>query len=177
MSSLVLPLSAAAVLGILPDTEMAALRALYSGTHGAGWKQADGWFGDGPPCSTWFGVVCDSAHNNIVELHFHWNHLSGTIPSEFYQLPMMTIVHLHDNRISGTLPPQLGKLSSLKGLNPHTNALSGSIPVTIGQLDMLSDEIVLSGNRFSGALPSELGQLSLLRSFTLSENLVSGTVC
>jgi hypothetical protein len=95
----------------IPESERAALVALYRSAGGENWKNHDGWLGErGTECG-WHGVTCVPAN------------LSGSNPSA-------TVIELDlmDNGLKGTLPPELDALSSLQNLRLYGSELSGSLP-------------------------------------------------
>ena len=83
--------------------------------------------------------------------------LSGTIPSEFGNLTIMSNLNLASNDLSGPIPPALGEVAGLRRLNLASNALSGTIPPEFGNLTMMSD-LNLTSNDLSGPIPARGGQ-------------------
>ena len=165
----------------MSDAELAALVALYNATGGAtSWEfetetnHTFDWLSQAPPCR-WHKVICDD-DGHVVQLHFHFSYLVGTIPSQLGQLSFATLLHFHNNKLSGTLATELGKLSpSLMSLDTADNRISGTIPSQLGRFSRLNS-LPLSGNRYSGTIPSELGKLPRLVTLYLDDNLLSGTI-
>ena len=58
--------------------DVAALRALYDATAGAGWAESGGWSSDGP-IEEWYGVTADSL-GHVTVLDLNGNGLNGHLP-------------------------------------------------------------------------------------------------
>ena len=136
-----------------PETDRAALEALYHATDGDGWDSSDNWLTD-EPLGEWAGVETNES-GRVVELNFYDNRLSGEMPPELGNLPNLILLNLNGNQLNGEIPPELGNLSNLFDLNLGSNRLSGDIPPELGNLTNLS-AIYLSGNQLSGCVPSNL---------------------
>ena len=156
-----------------PETDRAALVALYEATGGDGWFSRDGWLGDGP-VGTWWGVSTDAV-GRVEELDLGFNGLSGEIPRELGKLTQLTELGLHANQLSGEIPRELGKLTQLTELGLHANQLSGEIPRELGKLTQLT-ELGLHANQLSGEIPRELGKLTQLTELGLHANQLSGEI-
>ena len=85
-----------------PETDRAALVALYNSTGGANWANNANWLSD-EPLGEWYGVTVDG---------------NGRV----------TVVDLHENGLTGRLPSQLGNLTNLTHLVLWNNELTGLIP-------------------------------------------------
>ncbi|CAB9517668.1 LRR receptor-like serine threonine-protein kinase [Seminavis robusta] len=84
-------------------------------------------------------------------------------------------LHITSLGLTGSLPTQIFQLSSLTGLFANYNKFSGSIASEIGTLTSL-EEIYLFGSDLSGQIPSEFGLLTNLQVATMAENSFSGTL-
>lgn len=177
-----------------PSVEAQALSALYRQADGPRWLRAEGWPGEGDPCS-WYGVTCESGR--VVELSLPRNRLAGTLPSDIGLLAHLRYLDLADNRLAGRIPAALGNLRHLvtldlsdnalhgplparlrllrhlRVLDLHGNALRGAIPSSLRDLRAL-EKLDLSRNRFTGDVPPELGRLMRLVSLSLEDNPLSG---
>ena len=174
-----------------PDSDRAALIALYDATDGPNWTNRTNWLSD-EPLEHWYGVTTDDdgrvtqlllRENNLngpipaavgnltglVRLDFHGNQLSGSIPGSLGNLANLERLSLSRNSLSGPIPPGLLNLTELKELYLHTNQLSGTIPSSLSNLAGL-EILLLYGNRFTGTIPSSLGNLSDLVELNLSSN-------
>ena len=89
--------------------DVAALRALFEGTDGAGWTESDGWLGD-DAVEEWYGVTADSL-GHVTELALEGNGLTGRLPATLGDMPRMTVLRISDNALSGRLPRSLTDLS------------------------------------------------------------------
>ncbi|MCK5739085.1 T9SS type A sorting domain-containing protein [bacterium] len=166
----------------IPETERAALIALYNSTDGDNWTDNSGW--KTPPLHTdgftipgteggWNGVTVSGDH--IIQLLLHDNNLSGSIPVELGNLSSLNYVDLTSNQLSGNIPAELGGLSGLGSLRLDSNQLSGSIPAGLGNLNNLS-RLFLRYNQLSGSIPAELGNLNNLTQLWLTSNQLSGSI-
>jgi hypothetical protein len=180
----------------IPESERAALIAIYSSTNGAGWTNRANWRNaedtdfapPGTEC-TWYGVRCDADGTRVMELELGFNQLIGPIPSEIDDLSSLWALGLGSNQLThippeignlprlnylslggsglAVIPPDIGKLSSLTSLNLGTNQLT-SIPPEIGNLSGL--RILNLGWNQLAWLPPEVGNLSNLRDLSLDHN-------
>ncbi|CAB9502854.1 Leucine Rich Repeat [Seminavis robusta] len=106
-----------------------------------------------------------------------WNcSITGTLPSELFQLTNMWRIDIDDNEITGTIPTEFGRFTNLTMAWMNGNSFSGTLPASIfdswGQLSYLK----IHNNNLEGPLPSELGQLTNLRLLWLSHNQFFGTI-
>ncbi len=84
--------------------ERAALMALYNSTNGDVWRNNTGWGTDSLHCD-WYGVTCDE-NEHVAILDLGGNGLTGTLPSEIGDLPLLTILRLTGTEICyGTKAP------------------------------------------------------------------------
>ena len=180
-----------------PDSDRAALIALYDATDGPNWPNRTNWLSD-EPLEHWYGVTTDDdgrvtqlllRENNLngpipaavgnltglVRLDFQGNQLSGSIPGSLGNLANLERLSLSRNSLSGPIPPGLLNLTELKELYLHTNQLSGTIPSSLSNLAGL-EILLLYGNRFTGTIPSSLGNLSDLVELNLSSNDLTGVI-
>ena len=148
-----------------PDSDRAALVALYNATDGPNWTNNTHWLSN-RPIGEWHGVTTD-ASGRVVELSLRDNQLSGQIPAELGNLASLQSLDLQDNRLFGELPAWLGSLTNLRMLNLSWNhLLHGEIPAELGNLSKL-EKLVLGATWISGGIPAELGNLTSLRELWL----------
>ncbi len=188
--------------GFVEDArEIAALRVLYSTTHGENWNNNEGWPDDWSSVSSvsdineWFGVTTKKgdivkislSENNLdgplpevmadllalKKLIINTNRLKGSIPSEIGKLSQLQVLDLGSNLLTDSLPRELGKLTGLRKLKLGKNGLSGNIPGDIGKLVNLSI-LDLSSNKLTGRLPEEISNLQKINSLILSDNRFEG---
>ena len=156
-----------------PPAERAALIALYNATDGPNWTHNTGW-NTTEPVSTWHGVTTNS-DGSVTIVYLSTNGLSGSIPTEFFDLTNLEFLYLDFNGLSGSIPAELGDLTNLQWLELGGNPLSGSIPAELGDLTDLQG-LGLYSNGLSGSIPTELGDLTNLRRLWLSANSLSGSI-
>ena len=154
-----------------PESDGAALTALFDATDGESWQNSDGWLYT-EDLGQWHGVTTDAA-GRVTELNLRDNRLSGELPEELGSLTGLTELDLRDNQLSGALPPELGSLTNLTELNLSGTGLSGAIPPELGRLASL-EKLWLNSNQLSGAVPAELGSLADLTLLYLDTNQLSG---
>ena len=82
--------------------------------------------------------------------------LSGTLPTEFALLgATLQVVILSTNQISGTIPTEWGGLTLMTELVMSDTHISGTIPTELAQLSQLRN-LQLWGSRLSGTVPPGL---------------------
>ena len=154
-----------------PESDRAALVALYEATNGANWRDNTHWLSD-RPLDEWVGVTTDG-EGRVNSLWLRGlNQLSGSIPSEVGNLSNLEFLILI-GEFSGSIPSSLGNLSNLEFL-VLGGGFSGSIPSSLGNLSNL-EFLELHGD-FSGGIPSSLGNLSNLETLNLATNQLSGSI-
>ena len=115
-----------------PETDRAALIALYDATGGHHWHNNSNWLSQ-QPLSTWFGVT--TAEDGCV-----------------------TRLELRNNNLTGELPPELGTLPGLLYLNLRDNNLTGQFPLEWQNASNMTN-LYISGNNFSGCFPKQFAHL------------------
>lgn len=103
-------------------------------------------------------------------LRLQFNHLVGSIPSEFLMnAKKLEVFHVGHNQLTGHLPDIFDDEEDAKyhllQFHVQDNGLSGSLPKSIGRLSHL-EYLELDHNEFTGWIPSEWGgmtQLEILR--------------
>ena len=156
-----------------PETDRAALVALYNATGGPNWNDNNNWLSD-VPISEWHGVTTDD-NGRVTALELDINKLRGEIPPELGNLANLEDLVLGDNKLRGEIPPELGNLATLRELDLSSNQLTGEIPPELGNLATLR-ELDLSSNQLSGEIPPELGNLATLEDLFLGDNKLSGEI-
>jgi Leucine-rich repeat (LRR) protein len=180
--SIYLPLVSTA--GYIDKTvERAALMALYNSTNGDNWYNNTGWGTEASYCE-WFGVTCDqNGQVKIIDLSF--NGLTGTLPSEIGDLPMLTVLRLYGTfeslcvsygtktpppcglkyyQLSDPLPPEIGNLMNLQELDLGLNQFT-YLPPEIGYLSNL--QVLKVGENPLTSLPPGIGNLANLLTLDL----------
>ena len=153
------------------EQDSLALVALYNSTNGDNWTNKTGW--KTAPLEYWHGI--EIANNRVTQINLMDNNLTGSIPSEIYNLSQLKNLWLWSNQLTGSISDEIGNLSQLQFLALADNALTGSIPATIGNLSQLQ-QIELGDNHLTGSIPSEIGNINQLQSLGLYNNQLSGAV-
>ena len=180
-----------------PETDRAALIAIYGALDGENWRKGTNWLSD-KPIGEWYGVTTNS-EGRVIGLEFgEWtlryklgenaiyydertgesyvtNGLRGRLPPEMGHLTALRRLTLDGETLFGEMPRELGNLLSLESLNLANNRLGGEIPPELGNLHNLTS-LDLEGNSLSREIPAELGNLSQLKYLRLSHNNLSGDV-
>ncbi|PQP93307.1 receptor-like protein 2 [Prunus yedoensis var. nudiflora] len=102
-----------------------------------------------------------------------FNHLSGYLPGEIFDLADLEELYLPGNRLSGHIGKRIVLLTKLKILELSSNKFSGPIPSNIGKLSRL-ENLLLSINNFTGHLPPSLTNCTNLSTLILRFNHLTG---
>ena len=142
-----------------------ALVAFYNSTNGDDWLTNTNWLTG--PVNTWYGITVTGTRVTGIKLND--NDISGTLPSEFWDLTALTNIQLSLNDISGVISPAIKDLTSLISISLTANEISGNIPKEIGDLTNLTT-LQLQINNLSGTIPKEIGNLTNLYIIDLHSN-------
>ena len=156
-----------------PDSDRAALIALYDATGGANWTNRTNWRSNAP-IGQWHGVTTDDG-GRVTQLLLRENNLNGPIPAAVGNLTGLVRLDFQGNQLSRSIPGSLGNLSNLEQLRLYDNQLSGSVPTWLGNLSNLQ-WLNLRTNGFTDGIPAELGRLSNLTYLNLGANDLTGTI-
>ena len=80
-----------------------------------------------------------------------------------------------DNNLSGSVPSEIGTMANLASLSLSDNALDGSIPSEVGALQNM-EQMWIYGNFLTGDIPSEIGQMAKLQILQVEDNELNGAV-
>eukprot|EP00592_Proboscia_alata_P019869 CAMPEP_0194413768 /NCGR_PEP_ID=MMETSP0176-20130528/12348_1 /TAXON_ID=216777 /ORGANISM="Proboscia alata, Strain PI-D3" /LENGTH=1525 /DNA_ID=CAMNT_0039217333 /DNA_START=40 /DNA_END=4617 /DNA_ORIENTATION=- len=81
----------------------------------------------------------------------------------------LEIFHAVNNKLTGTLPSELWQLTTLQEIWLSGNTFTGTMPALMGGLTNL-EELHLAGNDLTGPIPAALGKLTKLRVLVLDDN-------
>lgn len=100
--------------------------------------------------------------------------MSGSIPSEIWNLVSIKWFYLFNNKFTGSIPEGFGNLHQLNRVFLHNNLLTGTLPdvFTYTMLQWLD----ISNNEFSGPIPNSLWNLTSFERLRLRRNDLTGTV-
>jgi Leucine-rich repeat (LRR) protein len=165
------------------SAERNALMVLYNSTNGDGWFNDTGWGTDSSHCD-WYGVTC-SEHEHVTIIDLSFNGLTGTLPPEIGNLPMLTVLRLYGTfylpcisygakgpppcdleyyQLRDPLPPEIGNLANLRELDLGLNQFA-YLPPEIGNLSNLQ-VLKVTENPLT-SLPPEIGNLANLHTLDL----------
>ena len=88
----------------------------------------------------------------------------------------MRLLHLEDHRLSGSIPTEFGKLAMLSDLHAENNRLEGTVPTELGAIGLELTSLYLQNNSLSGTIPTEIRALGNMCYLYLDHNHLSGTV-
>ena len=105
-----------------------------------------------------------------TELYFYSGGLTGTMPTEIFDLTDLNRLWMpYNSRLTGTIPPQIGKTSLISSLNLMSTGISGTLPTQLGLLtDLESFNVGQTWKGISGTIPSQFSLLSKLSTLSLS---------
>jgi hypothetical protein len=102
--------------------------------------------------------------------------LSGTIPSELFQSPVLSFLRLNNNLLTGTLPTDVSGDAAIQEVLLQRNRLSGTIPSAyLTQLTAIV-RLYFGENQFSGSLPAVSAFAPNLDVFYANNNNLSGNL-
>ena len=177
------------------NNDSLALVAIYQRTGGPQWTKQDNWLRG--QVAAWEGVKIEGGR--VTELVLNGAGLSGSFPTELYQLTGLKKLTLREASLVGSVSRTLNELTSLEELTieatgltvdflPGIDALTelrklsitstsvgGALPAAIGRLTQL-EELLLTNAQMSGPLPKNLGSSNALTRIDLSRNQFNGAV-
>ena len=156
-----------------PDSDRAALIALYNATGGANWTNRTNWLSNSP-ISDWRGVTTND-DGRVTAISLKENGLKGQLPAALDDLSELTNLTLTKNELSGPIPDSLSRLSRLQRLDLGRNRLTGPLPSWLGNLSELTN-LTLYNNDLRGPIPDSLSRLSRLRWLDVGGNELTGPV-
>ena len=129
-----------------PDSDRAALAAIYRAMGGPEWVNNENWLTDAP-LSDWHGVTADDA-GRVVVLDLFDNDVTGEVPPELGNLSGLIWLSIDgfwmDGSMEGGIPPEIGNLTNLERLWLYE--LRGEIPPELGNLSRLRDMVIRQVN-------------------------------
>jgi len=155
------------------------------------------WLSEEHECD-WIGCVCDdnkviralnlvgqnmtgSLPTNLVELpllqsiRVAYNELSGTLPAVYASMRQLLNLEVHGNKFTGTFPNEYFEAKSLQNLNIGQNYFTGTLSSDFARLTNLKGLHTFS-NLFTGAIPSEVFNLEYLSFTRHNDNILNGTI-
>ncbi|PRP89557.1 hypothetical protein PROFUN_00821 [Planoprotostelium fungivorum] len=145
---------------------------------GHAWKSIMGWYlpiTSSQQYCQFKNIICANGTNDILEMSFVDNGLSGNFPASFSKITTLKrLVITRNSDLTGGLPSDIGNLQRLQVLDLSFNSLTDSIPRSIGSLSSLT-YLNLTNNQFTGKIPREMSKLSKkIRTISLSQNHFTG---
>ncbi|KAH9668043.1 hypothetical protein KPL70_021278 [Citrus sinensis] len=90
---------------------------------------AKNWNTSTPVCN-WTGVACDIHSRRVTVLNISGLNLTGTIPSQLWNLSSLESLDLSFNRLPGSIPSAIFTTYTLKYVSFRGNQLSGAFPLS-----------------------------------------------
>ena len=115
----------------------------------------------------------------LQSLYLNINSLKGTIPLELGYSTSLSDIDLGDNLLSGNLPPSIWNLcDKLVSLRLHGNSLSGTVPEpALPNSSCKSLQFLdLGSNKFSGNFPEFITRFGGLKQLDLGNNMFEGSI-
>jgi Leucine-rich repeat (LRR) protein len=177
--------------------EREILLNFYNVLDGRNWKNDDGWLELNQNVCEWHGIGCDQSTGRVTSIILRNNGLSGTVPSDLFDMPSLRVLNLESNEISFdftaaanaaslesldltstglkslTGVASLSSLPNLTFLSVASNQLAGPIPEALYRMTQL-EELVLSHNEFSGPVNTLIGGMTSLKRFAANDNKLTG---
>jgi Leucine-rich repeat (LRR) protein len=172
--------------------ERGILELLFNRMGGPNWSRSDNWMTDTSVCS-WYGIDCEE-DGSVASIQLGSNQLTGSFPTEIYQLPSLIRLKLHGNffamdftgienarhlrtlDLENTGLPTLngiGQARSLVELKVGHNNIQGGLPEELSRLVNL-ETLDVSHNNLNSVVPSWLGGLVSLKTLSASNTGLSG---
>ncbi|MDE0377185.1 MAG: S-layer homology domain-containing protein [bacterium] len=149
-----------------PESDRAALVALYHATDGPNWHVNDNWLTD-EPLGNWYGVTTDHT-GRVVRLVQHYNGLAGELPPQLGDLDAVETVELNGIDSNNLDLSPLSGLARLRHLTLFSSQVSDLSGLTdLPQLETLQ----LSDNEIHDLSP--ILRLHSLRTLNVAENPLS----
>ena len=84
------------------DSELGALKNIYSQTSGYHWSNNTGWMSDSSHCN-WYGVMCDT-EGYVTKINLNKNNITGKFPADPLSVfRRLSFLNLSENNLSGTM--------------------------------------------------------------------------
>ncbi len=160
------------------QSEFDALVAFYNATNGDNWTDNSNWDINATPAdvtSDWYGLTVANGHITEINMADNGNNLTGYLPTQIGNFPNLTNLWLQSNSIGGDLPSEIYNLTLLTSFNLAHNQFTGSISANISNLVNLPS-LILNGNELSGNIPNELWNLTNLTQIMLDNNDFTGEI-
>ncbi|HET8859378.1 T9SS type A sorting domain-containing protein [Marivirga sp.] len=126
-------------------------------------------------CSFTGTILPEVFRPRLLEIRVFNNQLTGEIPVEIGNSPLMDQFNVAGNQLTGTIPTTIGALRNVWDFNLSRNQITGSIPVEIGQMDSLK-YLFLEDMLLTGEVPTEILNCRKLEGFWFIRNNFSGTL-
>lgn len=148
------------------------MAVFYFSTNGDNWNNIYNFLSNDNECN-WYGIECDSLEQ-VNKIKLDGNNLSGSIPSELFELPLAEL-ELSHNRLTGEVSEKIYTRNDLSILHLDNNLLSGNIEAGIGNLIKLVS-LKLNDNQFKSRMKRELKDLINLEEALFHNNNFFGSV-
>ncbi|CAL5429979.1 unnamed protein product [Camellia sinensis] len=127
-------------------------------------------------CKHWTGVTCSDDGSRVIAVRLPGVGFHGHFPvNTLGRLSELQILSLRSNGITGSFPSDLYNLKKLSFLYLQYNNFSGSLPFNFSVWNNLTI-VNLSHNSFNGSVPNSISNLTHLTALNLANNSLSGEI-
>lgn len=115
-------------------------------------------------------------HHSIELLDFSLNLFSQSIPSIYFEFPVLIDLHVSFNYFTGCIDYQNLTLdTNIQVISVSSNYLSSTLPLYFGQLSFVR-EFYIDNNLFSGPFPPSILAIKRIVSMNISTNRFTGAI-
>jgi len=104
---------------------------------------------------------------NLIEIDFHDNQLTGTLPTEIFQ-PFLAHLDLSDNKLKGSIPKEIKTSQYLRYLGFAHNSITGTVPLELYKLFLLKT-LHIYGNKLQGHMMDAICELDVISDYVRDE--------
>jgi len=145
----------------------------FFSTGGKNWQEGDTWLTSKHECD-WKGLYCNE-NLVIIKISQDDNTLTGTLPFEICQLPLLKRIDLDNNQIGGTIPKNIGRCKNLEVIDIDSNFITSSFPDSIFDIPKLQ-VLDVDSNLMTGTLSARFGKLVDLKHLSVYNNKFVGNI-
>lgn len=195
--------STSSAIAAIPESQQAALRAIYVEAEGQNWTESvqEGWSATGEVTCTGELIVCDrldnvtklvlvgmprsttsvlsaqiSALTELEYLSLLAPGMSTPLPESLTALPKLKTLNIDTYQNEDPIPDWFGDFPVLERLELSFSSFSGPLPASLGNLATLKDLYMPANDNLDGPIPASLGKLINLERLILAQSQLEGTI-